>query len=311
MNAADYLIFPLSLMGIIGIEALGLQIIVGGAGLLTLGHSSFFAIGAYASSLMAIALGSYCVWPWNGPILALCALFGALMAMLAAVLVALPCLRLRGDYLAVATLGFGQIIQVILLNVPQWGGASGLTQIPQILSPFQTLAVVGLGVCLSLGCLWRFYQTGLGLAVVCAREDEIVAHCFGISSFRARLAAFALGNGFAGLAGALAAQLFVFVSPKAASFEKSVEILLGLILGGIHNLWGGVCGAICLVALPEILRFLPGLLSHVGTADLSPLSQLLTHLSQNTMLLFAVGVVLHLRFGQQLGSRLGRKRKPI
>ena len=191
------------------------------------------------------------------------------------------------------------------------GGASGLTQIPQILSPFQTLAVVGLGVCLSLGCLWRFYQTGLGLAVVCAREDEIVAHCFGISSFRARLAAFALGNGFAGLAGALAAQLFVFVSPKAASFEKSVEILLGLILGGIHNLWGGVCGAICLVALPEILRFLPGLLSHVGTADLSPLSQLLTHLSQNTMLLFAVGVVLHLRFGQQLGSRLGRKRKPI
>jgi branched-chain amino acid transport system permease protein len=164
----SYFHLPLSLFGIVAIEAMGLQLILGGAGLLTLGHTAFFAIGGYTSAAFvayaAPALGI------QSPILllALGCFFAMLFSAFAAVFIAIPCLKLRGDYLAVATLGFGQIIENILYNIPQLGGASGFTNIPH-LSNFWSiwLLVILTGIFLK-----SFYTTGVGYSVFLQRNPS-------------------------------------------------------------------------------------------------------------------------------------------
>ena len=293
----DYLLLPISLFGIIALEAMGLQLILGGAGLLTLGHTAFFAIGGYSSASFVVYIAPLIGIHHPALLLALGILFAGALTALAALVVAIPCLRLRGDYLAVATMGFGQIIENILYNIPQMGGASGFTNIPHLshLGLIWALVIV-IGI-----ALVNFYQTGIGHAILCSRDDEIVSRCFGISPERSKLIAFIVGNMVTGLAGALYVHTFQFISPSAAGFQKSVEILLAVVIGGMFSIWGSLLGAAILVLVPELLRFLPqyfsgGLESLVSTGVLShKFSHLILSFSQNSMLIFSLIVLLILR----------------
>jgi branched-chain amino acid transport system permease protein len=249
----SYLNLPLSLFGIMAIQAMGLQLILGRAGILTLGHSAFFAIGGYSSAVFVAFLG-----PSLGIADPNLLLFFGIMAALfstsvVATLLAIPCLRLNGDYLAIATLAFSQITENILNNLSQVGGSSGfvgitrLTHLPLI---FALVLLVGI-------FLNRFYKTGLGQAMVCMRESEVVANCFGISTKKTKFSAFLIGNMIIGLSGALYAHTIQFISPVSASFHKSAEVLLALVVGGVLSIRGSLIGAAILVFVPELLRFIP------------------------------------------------------
>ena len=215
----DYFLLPMSLFGIVAIEAMGLQLILGGGGLLTLGHTAFFAIGGYSSACFVVYLGPS-LGIQNPSALFLGGIsFAMLLSAIAAVVVAIPCLRLKGDYLAVATMGFGQIIENILYNISEFGGASGFTNIPHLSS----LGVIWVFVALVGFGLVNFYQTGAGHAILCSREDEIVARCFGISPERSKLTAFIVGNVITGIAGALYAHTFQFISPVSQDFRRALK----------------------------------------------------------------------------------------
>jgi branched-chain amino acid transport system permease protein len=292
----SYLILPLSLLGIIAIAAMGLQLILGGAGLLTLGHTAFFAIGGYASAAFTIYIAPSLGIEHPALLLLIGTLFAMFLSALAAVIVAIPCLRLRGDYLAVATMGFGQIVENTLNNIAAFGGASGFTNIPHLTHIgliWAMVLVIGL-------ILKRFYGTGIGYAILCSRDDEIVARCFGISPEKSKLIAFITGNMITGLAGAFYVHTFQFISPVFAGFQKSVEILLAVVIGGMFSIWGSLIGAAILVLVPEFLRFLPhhfhAWTSHLTLNPLTThIAPFIIHLMQNSMLIFSIIVLLIIR----------------
>jgi branched-chain amino acid transport system permease protein len=287
-NLFNYLVLPVNLFGITAIAAMGLQLILGGAGLLTLGHTAFFAIGGYSSAYFVMFTGPYLNIHNPGLLLLLGILSSLVFSFLASALVAIPCLRLRGDYLAVATMGLGQIVENVFNNLPQFGGASGLTNIPQLCGPLLIWILV-----LSVGLFLRsFYQTHIGHAVLCSRDDEVVARCFEISPERSKLIAFIVGNMITGLAGALYVHSFQFISPVSAGFQKSVEILLAVVIGGMYSLWGSVLGAAVLVLVPELLRFIP--------SDLGGFfGPVFTRFAQNSTLLFSLIVLAILKINAQ------------
>lgn len=313
----DYLLLPLSLFGITAIEAMGLQLILGGAGLLTLGHTAFFAIGGYASATFVVYIAP--ILGIHHPVVLLfCGiLFAMILTALAAFFVSIPCLRLKGDYLAVATMGFGQITENILYNIPQLGGASGFSNIPYL----SHLGLIWVLVAFVGIAMLNFYQTGVGHAIFCSRDDEIVARCFGISPERSKLIAFVVGSTITGLSGALFVHTFQFISPTAAGFQKSIEILLAVVIGGMFSIWGCLLGAGVLVIVPELLRFLPHFFS-TGLASLaakgivsetalnSEFSRLLIGFFQNSMLIFSLVVLVILRLSPA-GIHFLWKRKRI
>ena len=249
----EYSILPLMLFGITAIQALGLQLILGGAGLLSLGHAAFYAVGGYSAAAFTVyaapALGI--TQPF---VLMLLSLFvETFSAMIAGFLVALPCLRLQGDYLAMATLGFAEILGTALKNIEAVGGTRGFSGIPKLSSLIWVFAV--------LGIIWwmlaRFQRTGLGLAIQATRDDEIAARSLGINTFSSKPSAFVIGSAIAGLAGALYVHALQFISPDEADFSRSVVIVLAVVIGGMTSLFGSVLGALILVAVPEVLRFAP------------------------------------------------------
>jgi branched-chain amino acid transport system permease protein len=252
----DYLSLPLTMFAIFGIQAMSLQLILGGAGLLSFGHAAYFAVGGYVSAAVTVfGLPALGIDPALHPLTSLlvAALTGMLASGLTGFLVALPCLRLQGDYLAMATLGFGEIVMTILKNVEVVGGTRGFKDIPRLTHPVALWISVGLVALF----LHRFYASPWGFAVRATRDDEIAARSLGVSTSRAKLLAFAVGTGLAGLAGAFHAHALQFISPDAAGFDRSVEILLAVVLGGMYSLHGSLFGAFILVSLPEVLRFAP------------------------------------------------------
>ena len=292
----QYLQLPLCLLGITAIEAMGLQLILGGAGLLTLGHTAFFAIGGYASAAFVTLLAPRWGITDSGLLLSVGVLFALFFSGLTAFLVGIPCLRLRGDYLAVATMGLGQIVENILNNIPQFGGASGFTNIAHLTH----LGLILLLVFLCAGFLRRFYETGVGYSILCSRDDETVAQCFGISPERSKLTAWVTGNMMTGLAGALYVHTFQFISPVGAGFQKSVEVLLAVVIGGMFSVRGAFMGATILVLIPELLRYIPhgwiDGMDHAMSAFLpAKFSHLVTGFAQNSMLLFSLIVLVILK----------------
>lgn len=249
----DYYLDVLIMSGIYILLALGLNVIVGFTGLLNLGFAAYYAIGAYTYALLNTKLGLG-FWPALP--------FSALLASVAGVLLAIPALRLRGDYLAIVTLGFGEIVRLVLNNWDSFtNGPNGISGI----------AAPSLGT-FSLGTLKYFYylvlafvlpaiiiirrveNSRIGRAWVAIRENEIAASSMGIDATRYKLYAFAFGTFWAGLAGALFAAKMRFISPESFTFMESVLILSMVILGGIGNVYGAVAGAFLLVLLPEVLR---------------------------------------------------------
>jgi branched-chain amino acid transport system permease protein len=249
----DYFLDVAILAGIYSILALGLNVVVGFAGLLNLGFVAFYAIGAYAYALMntLFGLGFWTALP-----------FSVGLSAIAGFLLAIPALRLRGDYLAIVTLGFGEITRLILNNWDSLtmgpNGISGISA-PEMLSVslgklsyFYYLVL--LFVLVTLFITIRVHSSRIGRAWIAIREDEIASSVMGIHTTMYKLYAFAFGAFWAGLAGALFAAKMQFVSPESFTFMESVFILCMVILGGLGSIWGVILGAFILVLLPEMLR---------------------------------------------------------
>lgn len=240
----------LILMQINIILAVSLNLINGVTGMLSLGHAGFMAVGAYTSSLLSIFLSNMnlpevILFP-----LVLCA--GGLLAAVMGLAIGIPTLRLRGDYLAIATLGFGEIIRVVLLNLDITRGARGLPGIPN----YTNLWWAQFFMVLSVMIIWNITASNHGRAFVAIRENEIAAEAMGVNTTYYKVSSFVIGAFFAGVAGGLFAHHLGFISPKSFEFMKSVEILLMVVLGGLGSLTGSVVAAIVLTGLPEFLRFL-------------------------------------------------------
>jgi branched-chain amino acid transport system permease protein len=248
-------------VGIFVLMGLGLNIVVGFAGLLDLGYVAFFAIGAYTMGVLTspeiawhnIHLGFWGALP-----------FAVLMATLWGIILGIPVLGMRGDYLAIVTLGFGEIIRLLALSdalKPFIGGSNGITGVPKAtLGPIaldtpQTLFYLILAACLlAVFVSTRVKDSRLGRAWMALREDEDVAEAMGIDLVRTKLLAFASGAAFAGLGGAIFASKLTSIYPHSMQLLISINVLCVVIVGGIGSIPGVVVGSLFLIGLPEILR---------------------------------------------------------
>lgn len=249
----EYTTQVLTIAGINVIIALGLNLISGFTGQLALGHAGFMAVGAYTTAALMMKLNVLTFFAMIG---------GALMAALFGFLIGLPTLRLRGDYLAIVTLGFGEIIRVVMINLPDiTGGPAGLKGIPTYTTnffwrPVLSFALVYLTLALVVLFLSNLLKSSHGKAIISVREDEIAANAMGINVFYYKIFAFTISAFIGGLGGALYAPFFGYLSPNMFNFQKSVEFLIIVVLGGMGNLTGTVVAGIGLTYLQEFLRFL-------------------------------------------------------
>lgn len=223
------------------ILAVSLNLINGFTGQFSLGHAGFMAVGAYASGLLTI----YLDWPF--PIVLVIA---GLISALIGLLIGLPTLRLRGDYLAIATLGFGEIVRVVLLNLKITGGPRGLGGI----APKTTFFSAEVIAVLTVLVISNIIRSSHGRAFVAIREDEIAAEAMGIDTTRYKVLAFSVGAAFAGIAGGLFAHHQMFIDPRSFTFQRSIEILVMVVLGGLGSITGSIVAAVGLTILPEALR---------------------------------------------------------
>jgi branched-chain amino acid transport system permease protein len=241
------------LAGIYIVLALGLNIVVGLTGLLALGFIAFYAVGAYTYALLWV---HFKLPFWLGlPI-------GALVACVFGVLLGSPVLRLRGDYLAIVTLGFGEITRIVLNNWDEvTRGPNGILGIqrPNLFGfffkqPMHYYYLILLMVMLTIFVVRRLEHSRIGRAWVAIREDEIAARAMGVNVTAMKLLAFAVGAAFAGLAGVFFAGKMTFISPESFTFMESVMILCMVVLGGMGSIPGVILGAVLLIILPEALR---------------------------------------------------------
>ncbi len=238
----DYLIQIITIICINIIIVLGLNLITGVTGMLSLGHSAFMSIGAYTSAILMLKFGVPFI---------ISIIVATMLSTIAGIILGLPILRLKGDYLAIATLGFCEIVRVIFLNLPIAGRALGIHSIPYATSAPLAFILAVLGIIF----MRNLERSKFGLALRSIREDEIAAEMMGINIAKYKVMAFAIGSAFAGLGGALYAHQITFISPNDFGFMKSIELLCMLVLGGMGSLLGVVAGTITLTAIPEILRF--------------------------------------------------------
>ncbi len=236
--------------GIFIILAVSLNLINGICGQFSLGHAGFWAVGAYTGAAYGVYFAPE-IFPDFLNLFISC-LVGFLAAAFSGVLIGVPCLRLRGDYLAIATLGFGEIIRIIIMNMDSVGGPRGFTNIPNWSNLFWVYAWVVIVIVIIANILRGTH----GRAIISIREDEIAADSMGIYTFKYKTLAFVLGAGFAGLAGSLFAHAQQFLHPNGFTFMWSVIILLMIILGGLGSITGSIVGALILTFLPEMLRFM-------------------------------------------------------
>jgi len=286
--------------------SLGLNIVVGFAGLLDLGYIAFYAVGAYAYALLAsphfnIHLPFWIILP-----------IGALVACLFGVLLGAPTLKLRGDYLAVVTLGFGEIIRIFLNNLSNpvniTNGPQGIARIdPFRIGSFDfsktetimglvfsgpikyyylLLAVMLLVIVINL----RLQNSRIGRAWEAIREDETAARAMGINTIHLKLLAFAMGASFGGVAGGMFAAIQGFISPESFVLVESIMLLAMVVLGGMGNVWGVVLGAVLLSFTPELLRYT------VAPVQMALFGKLLIEPEVIRMLLFGLALVLVMIF---------------
>lgn len=255
-----YLSEVINNVGLYVLMGIGLNIVVGFAGLLDLGYVAFFAIGAYVMGILTteghLAVAGMSFWAALP--------FSVLAATLAGIILGVPVLKMRGDYLAIVTLGFGEIIRILALSdwfKPNIGGAQGILQIPKpaigsfnLVKPEYLYYVILLGCLLAAFISWRLQNSRLGRQWMAMREDEDVAEAMGINLVTTKLLAFATGAAFSGLSGAIFASKLTSIFPHSFNLIVSINVLSLIIVGGIGSLPGVVVGALILVGLPELLR---------------------------------------------------------
>lgn len=229
----SYLFLNIVSIGINIILAVSLNLITGFTGQFSLGHAAFMAIGAYTSGIVTAKLGL----PFIVGIIA-----AALVAAIAGLLIGIPTLRLKGDYLAIATLGFGEIVRIIGLNWDYIGGAMGLNDIPRYTNWTWLFAFIVITIVI----ISNFINSYNGRAVISIKEDEIASTSMGVNTSYYKVLVFSMGAFFAGIAGALYANYFYFIKPDSFGFMKSVDILVIVVLGGLGNIKGSVISAIAL-----------------------------------------------------------------
>jgi len=265
----EYLLHILIISGIYIILTLSLNLIVGYTGLPALGHIAFACVGAYTSSLLALNFG---VSPWIG------LLIGACLAALLGLIIGIPSIRLKGDYLAIATFGFGVIVYSVSKNwVELTRGPMGLPGIPKFslfgfeLQPVWTyLILVIVFVALTGFAINRIVHSPFGRILRSIRDDEIASLSIGTNVNKYKLIVFIIGASFAGIAGSLYAHYITFIDPSSFTAMESIAVLLMVVFGGMGSIRGSFVGALVLVIFPEMLRFL-GMPSSVA----APLRQMI------------------------------------
>jgi branched-chain amino acid transport system permease protein len=249
----EYYTGILTMAGINIIMVLSLNLITGFGGQLALGHAGFMSVGAYSSAILTLKLGLpiYLTIPMAGLITAA---FG--------VLIGIPSLRLKGDYLAITTLGFAEVIRVLMIYFDKLtGGAAGLKGISLFTTNYAINHVVSfgwvfVGVILTTAAIYTLINSSPGRAIISIREDEIAANSMGINVSYYKILAFTFSAFFAGIAGGLYAHLRGYLNPMDYGFMKSVDILVMMVLGGLGSITGSIVSSIVLTFLPEVLRFL-------------------------------------------------------
>ncbi|MEW6165593.1 MAG: ABC transporter ATP-binding protein [Pseudomonadota bacterium] len=286
--------------------SLGLNIVVGMAGLLDLGYIAFYAVGAYTWALLAsphfdLHLSFWAILP-----------VGALLACVAGAVLGAPTLRLRGDYLAIVTLGFGEIVRIFMNNLSSpfniTNGPKGITRIDGMslggMNFTRTDTLLGIDftgptkyyymlLLLLLGVIvvnLRLQDSRIGRAWVAIREDEVAAKAAGINTRNVKLLAFAMGASFGGVAGGMFASMQGFISPESFVLHESIMVLSMVVLGGMGNVWGVIAGATLLSFVPEFLRYT------VEPAQKALFGRLLVEPEVLRMLIFGAALVLTMRF---------------
>lgn len=242
----SYLMLNIVIIGINIILAVSLNLITGFTGQFSLGHAAFMSIGAYASAIVTAKFGSPFV---------IGIIFAGISAAFAGILIGIPTLRLKGDYLAIATLGFGEIVRIVGLNIDYIGGATGFNDIPQYTN-WTSIFFLTVGTVLLIKNFTKSYH---GRACIAISEDEIAAEAIGVNTTYYKVLAFAIGAGFAGIAGALYANYFYFIKPDSFGFMKSIDILVIVVFGGLGSIGGSILGAVALTIISLFLQNIPEL----------------------------------------------------
>jgi len=253
-----YLLQVICLAGINITLAVSLNLINGFTGQFSLGHAGFMAIGAYASAFFTVTFGDRIravlamlpPFAQDGAVLLIALTIGAVLAAIAGFFVGVPSLRLRGDYLAIVTLGFGEIIRVLILNIDAVGGARGYSGIPKIANFFWIYLFAGLTILV----VHRIVHSSFGRTLVAIREDEIAAEAMGVHTTRAKVISFIVSSAMAGVAGGLFGHYLMYIHTNSFTFLRSFEIIIMIVIGGLGSISGSILGAVLFITLTEGLR---------------------------------------------------------
>ena len=253
--------YPLRIITLAGINiilAVSLNLINGFTGQFSIGHAGFMAIGAYGAAWLSIvfgpgfstALGFLPQAIVDALLVLACLAFGGLLAAIGGLTVGVPSLRLRGDYLAIVTLGFGEIIRVFILNIDAVGGARGYVGIPNLAGFGWVYFVAVLTVLL----VRNIVHSSFGRTLLAVREDEIAAEAMGVNTTRAKVISFVISSTLAGVAGGLFAFYSMFLHTNSFTFIKSIEFIIMIVIGGLGSILGSIVGATLYIVLTEVLR---------------------------------------------------------
>ena len=263
----------LNLTGISVILAVSLNLITGFTWQFSIGHAGFMAVGAYSSVFVTVYYSEgFELWLTSlvgatvaqSLVFLLVIIIGALVAALAGLVVGIPSLRLRGDYLAIVTLGFAEIIRIIILNIDRVGGATGFRgRVPpfdgrMIIPQYSNFIWIGAFAIITIVVVYNIVHSDIGRSLISIREDELAAEAMGINTTRYKVLAFVISSAFAGIAGALFGHFRQFLHTNDFQFIRSIEIIIMIVLGGMGSISGAILGAIVITILPELLRQLPG-----------------------------------------------------
>ncbi len=260
MGLNDYQGRLLVFIGINVILATSLNLINGFTGQFSIGHAGFMAVGAYASAFFSNSYGAKIAASFSflgetgssSVVLIIAILIGALVAATMGLVVGIPSLRLKGDYLAIVTLGFAEIIRIVILNIDAVGGATGY-QVPG----YANFLWIGIFAAITVVVIHNIVRSDSGRALISIREDELAAEAMGVNTTRYKVASFAIGSAFAGVAGVLFAHYNKFLHTNDFQFIRSFEIIIMIVIGGMGSMTGAILGAVIVTLLPEVLRYLP------------------------------------------------------
>lgn len=260
MGLDDYNARLLVFIAIGIILATSLNLINGFTGQFSIGHAGFMAVGAYSSAYFTVTCGKALESSFaflgetvsSSLILILAIIVGAIVAALMGLIVGIPSLRLKGDYLAIVTLGFAEIIRIVILNIDTVGGATGYA-----VPGYANFMWIGIFTVITVVVIHNIVKSDTGRALISIREDELAAEAMGVNVTRYKVTSFVIGSAFAGVAGVLFAHYNKFLHTNDFQFIKSFEIIIMIVIGGMGSMTGAILGAIIVTLLPELLRRLP------------------------------------------------------